>query len=621
MAEERWLREVKKALGRGKYHRAKDIISQQLKTNKYHPEYWLWMSAAVESDRERIYCLKRVMDLDPENPAAKRGLVMMGVLPPREIKPVPSPARDWSGELEDLTKREREGRTLLPSGKWLGYVLAAVILAGLVLSALFFPSTRSLFSPRLTITPHTWTPTVNTLAAAQGQATPTPSDQPPIGRVLEATYTPTPVYVDTPHPGYGSYQTAMDAYRRGDFQAMLTYMSSAMEQLKSPDIVFLVGEAYRHLNRLGEAKAQYEEALRLDPSFAPAYYGRAMVQQRIEPGMDVIDDLNLAIQHDDKFGQAFVQRAKYHLEAGNPSQALSDAQKACQYLPHSHLAHLYRAQAYLALDQPQKAYSDGDIALETDINYVPTYLTMGRIYLALGEPQDGLFMLEKYGAHAAEKPPVFLAALGEAYYKTGQNLELAQDLLSQGLEKDPSLSEAYLYRGLVALELGRLQDAMKDLGTVLEANPQHFQANISLGKTFYRDRQFRSALEFFNRAEETADGDQEMASVMYWRALTYEEMEMSDAAHRNWQRLVEFTPEAVPEAWMLQASVRLTPSPTPTITDTPLPSLTPTVTLTRAPTMTPTTTMTPSITGTPTLTRTPRPTPLPTMTPAYNYGP
>ena len=40
------------------------------------------MSSVVESDRERIFCLNSVLKLNPNNKMAKRGLALLGALPP-----------------------------------------------------------------------------------------------------------------------------------------------------------------------------------------------------------------------------------------------------------------------------------------------------------------------------------------------------------------------------------------------------------------------------------------------------------------------------------------------------------------------------------------------------------
>ena len=617
MAEDKTLQKVKQFLRHGNRFRAQDVLREALRNDPHRSEYWLWMSAVVNSDKERVYCLQRSLDLDPGNQVARTGLIMWGEMTPEMTIPVAPRRQNWEQELEDLSPSERRKTPLISGKKVLAYAAGLVVLLFLVLSGLFFPGRGSIFSPRLTITPHTWTPTLDEQAGESFLPTPTPEDRAPIGRVLEAAYTPTPIYVNTPHPGYGSYQTAMEAYRRGDYEAMLTYLRSTKDQLNTADITFLLGEAYRFQGRINDARTQYEEALRLDPSFAPAYYGRAMLNSMVGVDGDLEKDLNEAIKYDDQFGQAYIQRAKYYLDREMFQKALADAQRAVNLLPHSHLAHLYRARAYLALGQPGTAYQDGDIALETDINHVPTYLTMGRIYLALGDPRAAFSMLRKYGEYADDKPAHFYSSLGAATYLTGRSRESALELLNRSIDMDSDLAHAYLYRGLIYLELDQIERSVQDLSRARKAEIQPYLVNLGLGQAHFQQENYQSAVAFFTAAEKAARGDQEAAQIYYWRAKAFDNMGFPTSAQADWERVVEYPQDAVPAEWFQEAVIRLTPTATPTSTMTATPS--------RTPTFTPS--PTPSLTATPAPTEveeTPTPVP-PTLTPTptdeYHIGP
>jgi len=617
MADDKTLQKVKQFLRHGNRVRAQDVLREALRQDPYRSEYWLWMSAVVESDKERVYCLKRSYDLDPGNQAARTGLVMWGDLNPEMAIPASPRRRNWEQELEDLTPAEKSKSPLISGRKILAFAAGFVVILFLILSAIFFPGRGSIFSPRLTITPHTWTPTIDEQAGESFLPTPTSVDRAPIGRVLAATYTPTPIYVNTPHPGYGSYQTGMEAYQRGDYEAMLTYLRLTKDQLNTADITFLLGEAYRLQGRINEARNQYAEAVRLDPTFAPAYYGRAMLNKMIENDEDVVGDLNEAIKYDDQFGQAYIQRAKYYLDRGMHQKAFEDAQKAVNLLPHSHLAHLYRAQAYLALEQPEKAYQDGDIALETDINHVPTYLTMGRIYLALGDPQAAFSMLRKYGEYEDDKTATFYSSVGAAMYLSGGSRESALKLLNRSAEMDPDLEMTYLYRGLIYLEQGQIETAVEDLSRARKAEIQPYQTNLGLGQANFLQDNYQSAIAFFTAAEDAAEGNKELAHVYYWRAKAFDKIGFPSSARADWERIVEFPREALPAEWFKEAVIRLTPTATPTPTLTPTLTQTPTITPTPTSSFTPTPTPT-DVQGTPTPAP---PTGTPTPTAVFPIGP
>src|SRR5215208_5118058 len=93
--------EAVEALQAGKKARARELLTGLLKTDQNNATYWVWMSATVDSTKERIYCLQTALKLDPQNAAAKRGLILHGALPADEsIQPFPvNRPRAWEEKL------------------------------------------------------------------------------------------------------------------------------------------------------------------------------------------------------------------------------------------------------------------------------------------------------------------------------------------------------------------------------------------------------------------------------------------------------------------------------------------------------------------------------------------
>src|SRR5215211_1240237 len=93
--------EAVEALREGKKARARELLTGLLKTNQNNATYWIWMSATVDSTKERIYCLQTALKLDPENATAKRGLILHGALPADEsVQPFPvNRPRAWEEKL------------------------------------------------------------------------------------------------------------------------------------------------------------------------------------------------------------------------------------------------------------------------------------------------------------------------------------------------------------------------------------------------------------------------------------------------------------------------------------------------------------------------------------------
>src|SRR5688572_5170922 len=98
------------ALRRGDRARAKDLFTGLLKEDQNNVTYWVWLSAAVDNTKERIYCLQTALKLDPENATAKRGLILLGALEPDEnVQPFPmNRPRGWEEKLLLANERPKE---------------------------------------------------------------------------------------------------------------------------------------------------------------------------------------------------------------------------------------------------------------------------------------------------------------------------------------------------------------------------------------------------------------------------------------------------------------------------------------------------------------------------------
>jgi hypothetical protein len=85
------------AVKAGDRSRARELLGQAIQLNPADERIWLWMSGAVETDHDRQRCLERVLQINPRNEAARRGLaaiVSVASLPPAAAPPMPAWAAD-----------------------------------------------------------------------------------------------------------------------------------------------------------------------------------------------------------------------------------------------------------------------------------------------------------------------------------------------------------------------------------------------------------------------------------------------------------------------------------------------------------------------------------------------
>src|SRR4030065_2161224 len=103
MAEEKMYNAALEAIDQGQTARARDLFTRLLRSNSSKAEYWLWMSTLVETNKERIYCLESALRADPDNEAARRGLIILGARQAGDdvtpVPPLPRPCEKepWNG--------------------------------------------------------------------------------------------------------------------------------------------------------------------------------------------------------------------------------------------------------------------------------------------------------------------------------------------------------------------------------------------------------------------------------------------------------------------------------------------------------------------------------------------
>jgi tetratricopeptide (TPR) repeat protein len=627
MADDKMFQEALQAIQEGKKDRARDLLTRLLKTDQKNPDFWLYMSAVVDSSSEKVFCLESALRLDPENQAARRGLVLLGSRPPDEsIIPVPVVKKKWTTELEpeeELPKNPIARMMRNPVVRVVTFFVAAVILVGLVwLSIITFrPQNRGVTFIQVSTTPKSIeaylpskTPTKPSPTALVRSPTPTFIGPTPLWMLLKETYTPTPRYIDTPHPIYEAYRTGMRSLDRKDYKAMINFMSQAVQNdPDSADLYYYLGEAYRLSGDNENALNTYEQAIQVNSNFAPAYLRRAQLQLIADPKAEVAGDFEKAIALDSNLIEAYIEFAAYRLAQGDIEAALENLKKVEEIAPYEPRLYLLKAQIYLNRGEYTTALENAEKAYELDQTQLPIYLALAQASLFNDKPKEAQKRIATYLLYEENNPQAWLI-LGLSAFQNGDR-ETAFKAMDKALELDDRLPEAYQYRGRLYLDMGEGQKAVNDLVEAVRFTPNDFEINLELGRALLLAERYTDAYKQLSSTENLAETDAQRAEVFYWRGKTLEAGSNPRAAELDYQALLALPVEEVPSEYIAFAQARLVAmkSPTPTASSTSTATLTSTSTSTR--TLTPTLTPTSTRTLTPTLTTTPSRTPTSSLTP------
>jgi tetratricopeptide (TPR) repeat protein len=615
MSEDRILQEAISAIENGQRARARDLLTRLLRQDQSRVDVWLYMSAVVDTPKERIFCLENVLKYDPDNQTAANGLVLLGVMQPDDQKtPVrPVSERKWKdGEIfeaqGDASGSGKKSYTKIPAAQMLSLIFTGVLAVALVLVGIFGnpfykPSASAAGSGAPTSTPRPLgmlgptSTTVPSQTPEGGVPTDNPSKPTALSFVLQETYTPTPLYVNTPHPNNEAYAAGIRSLNSGNYAQAIALFEQALEQLEETDddldIRYYIGLALLNSGELEDARRVFELILQEDSLFAPAYLGRARARMLMHSDINVAADIYKAIGIDSEYIEAYMMMAEYRIGRGEPESAMPFIEQWVKFAPDNAFGQHYLAEAYLALGEPEEALEPAQKAHELDVTLVQNYLTLGRALVENGRAREGYGYLDLYLRYDENKDnPMALYMFGRANQAYGNHAEAIADF-----EKAYSIQrtnyEMSHYWAVSLVAIGEYQRALERVTVPIERIGKWFEPYLVRAQAYYYLEEYGDAKEAVEEGAKFATSPQQLAELYYWRGLIYEDLGYPLIAKENWISLVEMDAEDVPPEYLLEAQTRVTPvAPTKTPfvpTSTYVPTKTPFApTPTRTPTKTPT---------------------------------
>lgn len=566
MTKDNLFKDAQEALKEGKRARARDLLTQLLRADQKNPEYWLYMSAAVDSAKERKICLENVLRVDPRNETAIRGLVFLGERDPdAKSKPIkPERQRQWDiGEVltpsgGPVLSVETSENIEIPVKQLYSMILVSLSAVGL----LIFGASGNPFNPnRERAIANFRGNGVYSMGAAgpnSESGTPAPENFTPeptqysFNSSIQSTYTPTPAYINTPHPNVQSFSLGIQNLGEGDFEKAVEFFTQALETNKaSPDIHYYLGIAYLEQDEYLKAKEAFERAINFDDRMGPAYLGRAQAELGLNPKRVVSDDINKAITYSPEFIDGYLFRATYRLLRDNPEGAFEDIGLALELNPSSALAYKLLAQIHIANEDYPAAQEAAQTANQLDVTLIENYLYLGLSLLENGYHTDALAPLQVY-LQTYEDDAYAWYLEGRAH-QAYNNHETALQSFEKALKLDKDLYVTNYYRGISYLALGDYDNALERLENATRFFPKWFEAHLNFGKALLESGDTTAAYFQINKSTSFAKTDEQRAMLYYYRGLALEQLERHTEALNDWEALLDLPETAVPNEWEIIA--------------------------------------------------------------------
>lgn len=224
------------------------------------------------------------------------------------------------------------------------------------------------------------------------------------------------------------------------------------------------------------AMSDFNEAIRLDPTLATAFYHRAGVLHYVKNDTSTaLSDIRDAFRLDPKFGGSDYfssgendRRIAENIAIANNAIARS-ADFGNAYATRSTM-NFYRGDFDSAIRDASKAislYANDAAALN---NRAIAYLKKGQIESAIGDLDEAILLAPKSSAMFRNR--------GNAHFQSG-DLERALTDLDEAIRLDPKQQPAFAYRGQVYERMGQREKAISDYRNAIFANETTFY-NVGL---------------------------------------------------------------------------------------------------------------------------------------------
>ena len=145
--------------------------------------------------------------------------------------------------------------------------------------------------------------------------------------------------------------------------------------------------------RLEEAITEFDEAIRLNPQDADAYYNRGNTYDDLGQHQRAIQEFDEALRLDPQFAEIYVNRGLAYADLSQHQRAIQEYDEAIRLNPQFVLAYYNRGLAYGNLGQHQRAIQDFDAAIRLDPQLADAYAGRAMVYTLLGkdtEAQQGV---------------------------------------------------------------------------------------------------------------------------------------------------------------------------------------------------------------------------------------
>lgn len=298
-----------------------------------------------------------------------------------------------------------------------------------------------------------------------------------------------------------------------------------------------LGTAYYAKNDFARALEALNQAIKLQPDRAFAYFNRASVYFSQKNYDYALADLNQTIKLQPALALAYLKRASvYYIGKGDSDRALADLNQAIKLQPSSALLHTMRGEIYSDISDYDRALLNYDQALKLQPNDAEIYHDRGLTY---AKKRNYDHAIADYNRALKLKPGYAKAynSRGVSYKRKGDFDRAIADY-NQAIKLEPDDAGAYNNRGFAYAEKGDYDRALTDINQALKLSPNEATIYDSRGFAYAGKGNYGRAIADYNQALRLKpDADY----AYYHRGMAYRKQGNKAQAIADFKRTLELT--------------------------------------------------------------------------------
>ena len=263
---------------------------------------------------------------------------------------------------------------------------------------------------------------------------------------------------------------------------------------------FFRGIAKYNLGDLRGAKADFDQAVKINPVFTSGYHYRGITESRFGNYDVALENLQKAIDLRPGSEGLYFSRGVTYFLSQQFDLAVKDFDRYIRKQPKDPSAYLNRGASHLFLGDTLKAFTDYNKAIRLDRFDPEGYIRRGRLYAEQKEYDKAIEDMDK--AIELDTANTFAYFNRAIMHYERQDYRKAMDDLNKVLEEEPGNALTLYNRGLIHAQLGAYEDALSDLDRVLNINPENVLAYFNRASIFIELGLYENAVEDYDRAIE-----------------------------------------------------------------------------------------------------------------------